>query len=102
MKRGLFKKGLLLAAAIAGLMTNNISAQDLASALLLTKSEQYDKAEAMLNQLIQKEPANSKNYFFLGENILLNYYSDTISNSLTTCYESCQGHFPEGCLCQCK
>jgi tetratricopeptide (TPR) repeat protein len=96
MKRGLFKKGLLLAAAVAGLMTNNIFAQDLASALLLTKSEQYDKAEAMLNQLIQKEPANSKNYFFLGENILLNYYSDTISNSLPLATKAAREVFQKG------
>jgi tetratricopeptide (TPR) repeat protein len=96
MKRGLFKRGLLLAAAVAGLMTNSIFAQDLASALLLTKSEQYDKAEAMLNQLIQKEPANSKNYFFLGENILLNYYSDTISNSLSIATKAAREVFQKG------
>ncbi len=66
MKRSLFKKGLVLTAAAAGLLTGNLFAQDLASALLLTKSEQYDKAEAMLNQLIQKEPANSKYYFYHG------------------------------------
>jgi tetratricopeptide (TPR) repeat protein len=83
MKLSFFKKSFLLAAAVTGLMTNSVIGQDLATALLLTRSEQYDKAEGILNQLIQKEPANSKNYFFLGENLLLNYYADTISNSLT-------------------
>ena len=96
MKRSFYKKGLILAGAIAGLISNNIFAQDLASALLLTKSEQYDKAEAMLNQLIQKEPGNSKYYFFLGENILLDYYSDTISNSLTLATKAAKDVFQKG------
>lgn len=96
MKRSLFKKGLMLTAAAAGLMTNTVFAQDLASALLLTKSEQYDKAGAMLNQLIQKEPSNSKYYFFLGENILLDYYSDTISNSLQLATKEAKDIFNKG------
>ena len=70
MKRSIIKKGLFLAAAFAGSFLSTIHAQDLASALLLTRSEQYDKAEEMLKQLIQKEPSNSKYYFFLGENQL--------------------------------
>jgi tetratricopeptide (TPR) repeat protein len=72
--------------ALAVLLTVLVSttrSQDLNSAIQLTRSEQYDKAEDMLKQLIQKEPSNSKNYFFLGENYLLDYFSDTISNSLT-------------------
>jgi tetratricopeptide (TPR) repeat protein len=96
MKRSFYKKGLILAAAVAGLISNNVFAQDLASALLLTKSESYDKAEAMLNQLIQKEPGNSKYYFFLGENILLDYYSDTISNSLTLATKAAKEVFQKG------
>ncbi|MCX6333561.1 MAG: tetratricopeptide repeat protein [Bacteroidia bacterium] len=96
MKRVLFKKGLILTAAIAGLMSSNIFGQDIASALLLTKSEQYDKAGAMLNQLIQKEPANSKNYFYLGENMLLDYYSDTISNSLPIATKAAREIFQKG------
>jgi tetratricopeptide (TPR) repeat protein len=96
MKRSLFKKGLVLVAAAAGLLTGNVFAQDLNSALLLTKSEQYDKAEAMLNQLIQKEPANSKYYFFLGENKLLDYYSDTISNSFAQFTKEAKDAFQKG------
>jgi tetratricopeptide (TPR) repeat protein len=82
MKRLILKPAILLAVLLA-LFTTNIKAQDLNSAILLTRSEQYDKAEEMLKQLIQKEPANSKNFFYLGENYLLDYFADTISNSLT-------------------
>ena len=72
-----------LLAVLLTVLVSTTRSQDLNSAIQLTKSEQYDKAEEMLKVLIQKEPTNSKNYFFLGENYLLDYYSDTISNSLT-------------------
>ena len=81
MKRLISRPALLLAVLISGFSVN-IKAQDLTSAVQLTRSEQYDKAQAMLKELIQKEPTNSKNYFFLGENYLLDYAADTISNSL--------------------
>lgn len=96
MKRLMYTKGLVLAAAITALISNGLNAQDLNSALLLTKSEQYDKAEAMLKELSQKEPANSKYYFFLGENILLDYYSDTISNSLPLATKEAREVFQKG------
>jgi tetratricopeptide (TPR) repeat protein len=96
MKRSFLIKGFILAAAITLLNVNINQAQDLTSAILLTKSEQYDKAEVMLNQLIQKEPANSKNYFFLGENVLLNYFSDTISNSLKIATSTAKGIYQKG------
>ncbi len=95
MERSFLKKVFLIAVAAAGLVVN-IKAQDLATALLLTKSEQYDKAEAMLQQLIQKEPANSKYYFFLGENSLLDYFADTISNSLTIATKTAKDIYQKG------
>lgn len=71
-------------------------AQDLNSATLLTRSEQYDKAGAMLQDLIKKEPANSKNYFYLGENYLADYYADTISNSLTVAATAAKEVYQKG------
>ena len=82
MKKISFKSVLLLASLFCIFATSNLKAQDLQTAITLTKSEQYDEAEAAFNQLIQKEPSNSKNYFYLGENYLLSYFADTISNSL--------------------
>ena len=96
MKRSTFNKGFFLALAFTGLINNIQAQQDLASAILLTKSEQYDKAEALLKQLIQKEPANSKNYFYLGENILLDYAADTISNSLAIATKAAKEVFQKG------
>lgn len=95
MKRLIFRPVFLLAG-ILTVLTFNIKAQDLNSATLLTRSEQYDKAEAMLQQLIQKEPANSKNYFYLGENYLLDYFADTISNSLTVAAKAAKDSYQKG------
>jgi tetratricopeptide (TPR) repeat protein len=84
-------------AAIFGLVTGgNTAAQDLNSAISLTRSEQYDKAEEIFKQLIQKEPGNSKNYFFYGENILQDYFSDTISNSLAVFTKEAKTQYEKG------
>ena len=82
MKNLSFKPILFLASLFSLLITSNLKAQDLQTAIMLTKSEQYDEAEVAFNQLIQKEPAVSKNYFYFGETYLLSYFADTISNSL--------------------
>jgi tetratricopeptide (TPR) repeat protein len=95
MKRLILRPAIFLAVLITG-FSFNIKAQDLASATLLTKSEQYDKAQAIFQQLIQKEPTNSKNYFFLGENYLLDYFADTISNSLTVAAKSAKEVYQKG------
>ena len=67
MKRSILKQVILLVG-LFGLSAGYTKGQDLNTAISLTRSEQYDKAQVMLEQLIQKEPANSKNYFHLGEN----------------------------------
>ncbi|MCX6302831.1 MAG: carboxypeptidase-like regulatory domain-containing protein [Bacteroidia bacterium] len=96
MRRSLSKKGLFLTVVFAGLAAITNQAQDLNSALLLTKSEQYDKAGEMLQQLIQKEPSNSKYYFYLGENTLMDYYADTISNSLELAIKDAKEIYQKG------
>lgn len=95
MKRSIFTKGLFLTAILSG-MAANMFAQDLNSALLLSKSEQYDKSNEMLQQLIQKEPANAKYYFYLGENTILEYYADTISNSFPLAMSTAKDFFQKG------
>lgn len=95
MKRLILRPAILLAVLLSGFSVN-LKAQDLATAILLTKSEQYDKAQAMYQQLIQKEPTNSKNFYFLGENYLLDYFADTISNSLTIAAKSAKEIYQKG------
>jgi len=95
MKRLILRPAILLAVLLTG-FSFYTKAQDLKTATQLTKSEQYDKAQAMLQDLIKKEPANSKNYFFLGENYLLDYAADTISNSLTVAAKSAKEIYQKG------
>ena len=95
MKRLILRPVIILAVLLT-VFSFNIKAQDLEAATLLTRSEQYDKALAMFQQLVQKEPANSKNYFFFGENYLLEYFADTISNSLTVAAKSAKEIYQKG------
>jgi tetratricopeptide (TPR) repeat protein len=95
MKRSILRPALILAALLM-IFAFNVKAQDLTSAMLLTRSEQYDKAQTMLQQLIQKEPANGKNYFYLGENYLADYFADTISNSLTVAATAAKEIYQKG------
>jgi tetratricopeptide (TPR) repeat protein len=95
MKRLILRPAIFLAVLLT-VFSYKIQAQDLEAAKLLTRSEQYDKAQTMFQQLIQKEPTNSKNYFFSGENYLLDYFADTISNSLTVAAKSAKTVYQKG------
>jgi len=77
-----FRSALLLAGVFCMVSGTGLKGQTLQDAITSTKNEQYDKAETLFQQLIKTEPGNSKLYFHYGENTLLNYFADTISNSL--------------------
>ncbi len=97
MKSSFLKDGLIIGTILAAtLLSGNVMAQDLKSAKLLTSGEQYEQAAEMLNQLIDQDPSNSKNYFFLGENYLLDYFSDTISNSIIEYTDRAKAAFDNG------
>jgi tetratricopeptide (TPR) repeat protein len=96
MKISILKKVVLLTGMVTASMALNVRAQDLNSAIQLTKSESYDKAEELYNALIQQEPGNSKNYYYLGENYLLDYFADTISNSLVVATKAAQEAYEKG------
>ncbi len=84
MKRSTLRPIILLSVLFSVLLAGNIKAQnDLQNAINLTKGEQYDRARTILRELIAKEPSNAKYHFYLGENYMLDYFADTISNSLT-------------------
>lgn len=102
MKRSILNRGILFAGVISLILCSSSTsyaqapAQDLNAAIMFTRSEAYDKAEEIFKQLIQKEPGNSKNYFFYGENILQDYFSDTISNSLAVFTKDAKAIFDKG------
>lgn len=104
MKRSVLKLGLVIAGMVSALILNNgvlraqapAAGQDLKAASLLTRSEAYDKASEVFKQLIQKEPGNSKYYYFYGENWLQDYFSDTISNSLPSFTKEAKALYEKG------
>jgi tetratricopeptide (TPR) repeat protein len=96
MKRLIMSPVVFLAAIFGMVTSNNSVAQDLDAATLLTRSEQYDKAAEMFKQLIQKEPGNSRYFFFYGENTLQEYFADTISNSLTVAAKEAKDLYNKG------
>ncbi len=98
MKRSIFKKGIMMAGAVCALLacSYTLRAQDLKTATALTRSEAYDKAADMFKQLIQKEPTNSKYFFFYGENWLQDYFSDTISNNLANYTKEAKALYDKG------
>jgi len=92
----MFRKVILLTGVFSVFMIYTVKSQDLTSAIKLTRSESYDKAEEMYKALIQKEPGNSKYYFYYGENYLLDYFADTISNSLVVATKAAKEIYEKG------
>jgi tetratricopeptide (TPR) repeat protein len=75
---------------------SGVNAQSLNEARTFTKNELYDKAEEVFQQLLKSEPSNSKVYFHYGENTLLDFFSDTISNSITVATKEAADIFNKG------
>lgn len=91
-----FKLMLLPAAVFCMVFGTGLMAQTLDEARTFTKNEQYDKAEVLFQQLIKNEPTNSNIFFHYGENALLNYFADTISNSLNIAMKEAADIFEKG------
>jgi len=91
-----FTRALLPAVIICMVSGIGLKAQTIDEAITLTKNEQYDSAETLFKQLIQSNPSNSDLYFHYGENTLLNYFADTISNSLNVAMNEASDIFNKG------
>jgi tetratricopeptide (TPR) repeat protein len=96
MKLSSLKPAIVLAGILSFVFFSNLQGQDLNAAIMLTRSEQYDNAAEIFKKLIQAEPGNSKNYFFYGENMLADYFSDTISNSITVATRDAKEQYQKG------
>lgn len=91
-----FKLTLLPALIISIICNAGLNAQTLGEAITFTKNEQYDKAEALFQQLIKDQPSNSEIYYHYGENMLMNYFADTISYSLVAATREAADIFEKG------
>ena len=90
-----FKKTFLILALIAVSGVAGLKAQTLDDAITAMSNERYDKADEILQDLAKKS-ASSKIYYLLGENTLLNFFADTISNSQKTVMAEAKGQFDKG------
>ncbi len=72
-----------------------LKAQTLEEAITATNNEQFDKADQILQGLAKSAPS-SKVYYRLGENTMLNFFSDTISNSLKVIAVEAKQQFEKG------
>jgi tetratricopeptide (TPR) repeat protein len=78
------------------MLSGGLRAQDLAAAIKLTQSENFDGAKAEYEKLIAAQPANGDNYFYLGENYLLSFFADTIAVTLAEVSGPAKGIFQKG------
>ncbi|MGE5424515.1 MAG: tetratricopeptide repeat protein, partial [Syntrophothermus sp.] len=71
-------------------------AQDLQSATKLTRAERFNDASTAFKQLIKSSPNNGDIYYYFGENILAEYFADTINNTLKRAADSANMIFQQG------
>lgn len=59
----------------------NISAQSLETAKYYTSCERFEDANAIFEALIKAQPNNGDVFFYAGENVLYEYFTDTVYGS---------------------
>ncbi|MCK7520627.1 MAG: hypothetical protein MZV64_24495 [Ignavibacteriales bacterium] len=95
MKKVLFKS-IMYSVLLLFLSCSIVVAQDLQSAIKLTRSEQFRKAGLVYKSLLQKKPTDGSVYFYYGENFLQKYFSDTLTYSITEMADSANSLFQSG------
>jgi tetratricopeptide (TPR) repeat protein len=75
---------------------STVFAQDLESAINLTRSEQFNKADLIFKSILQKNPNDGRVYFYFGENFLQKYFSDSLTYSYTDMADSARRLFKSG------
>jgi len=77
-------------------LSGNLKAQDLNTALKLTYKEQFEAADNVFSSLIKSEPSNGKYYYYSGENQLASYFLDTVNVSFKEVGEKALARFNQG------
>ncbi len=73
-----------------------MNAQDIQTAISLTRSEQFNDAGALFRSLIEKDPTDGTTYFYYGDNYLQKYYSDPQNSSFKSLVDSAEQVFKAG------
>src|ERR1035437_7689929 len=84
----------LLLTILAGAI--RVQAQDIQTALKLTRAERFEDASTAFKTLLQKNLNDGDIYYYYGENYLQEYYSDTTNNSFKELSDSSKIHFTRG------
>jgi tetratricopeptide (TPR) repeat protein len=70
--------------------------QKLNAALNLVASEQYENAGLAFEGLLKTDPGNADVYYYYGETVIKDYYSDTLSNSIKEMITKAENLFQKG------
>jgi len=73
-----------------------LHAQDLQSAIKLTRAERFEDANATFKMLVQKNQNDGDVYYYYGDNYLQEYYSDTSNNSFKELSDPAKVLFTKG------
>lgn len=90
-----FKRSFLFFALLMVCGVVGLKAQTLDDAVRAMNNERYDRADSIL-QVLEKKAPSSKVHFLMGESAMLNYFADTISNSLTAVAAEAKAQFNKG------
>lgn len=70
--------------------------QSFDDALKLINSEQYEEAEKVFAGLLENDPTNGDLYYYFGEALIRDYFSDTLTNSLEEFVSQAEELFQQG------
>ncbi|MBL7137916.1 MAG: hypothetical protein ISS17_03990 [Bacteroidales bacterium] len=70
--------------------------QDLADAIKLTRSEQFNAADKLFSSILAENPSDGDVYFYYGDNYLKRYFADTLNASLQELTDQAQSLFTKG------
>jgi tetratricopeptide (TPR) repeat protein len=83
---------------VSPILSSNALAQDLHSAIKLTRSERFDQADLIFKSILQKNTNNGMGHFYYGENFLQKYFSDTLTYSYQEMADSASKQFQSGII----
>ncbi|MBN1199726.1 MAG: tetratricopeptide repeat protein [Bacteroidales bacterium] len=70
--------------------------QDINEAIKLTRSEQFNAADKLFNNLLVSNPSDGDVYFYYGDNFLKRYFADTLNTSLGEMADQAKTLFTKG------
>ncbi len=92
----LLKNTIGICLVISYLGGNPLTAQDLKTAIRVTKGEQFQQATSMFKKLLRENPNDGTVFYYYGDSYIWKYFSDTLVNSLKEMTDSARSIFEQG------